>query len=194
MKYSTDRATLRANLKAARAGLSSTFRAACADKLSQQLITLPSIREATNIAVYHAIQTEMNLMPFIRACWQTEKHCYLPVILPETLKFSRYTEHTPLQKSTWHVPEPICTAEQQYDADSMDVICIPLVGFDAQANRLGQGAGHYDRALAFTRDAEKKPLLIGIAYECQRVAQLPVEPWDIPMDMVITEERVYDVR
>lgn len=64
-----------------------------------------------------------------------------------------------------------------------DIILTPLLGFDSRCNRLGQGAGHYDRAFAAWPEA----LRIGIAWSVQQVAELPCDPWDIPLDAIVTE-------
>lgn len=64
-----------------------------------------------------------------------------------------------------------------------DIILTPLLGFDRRGNRLGQGAGYYDRAFAVIPGA----LRIGIAWSVQEVADLPVDPWDVPLHGVITE-------
>lgn len=73
----------------------------------------------------------------------------------------------------------------------LDIILMPLVGFDRLGNRLGMGGGYYDRALAFKRRQawRKKPLLIGLAFDGQEIQQLAAQPWDIPMDAVATPTR-----
>ena len=81
-------------------------------------------------------------------------------------------------------------------ADQMDLILVPGVGFDRQGNRLGFGRGYYDRLLRPLREeplsAEtKKTLLIGLAFECQLVDQLPIDPHDVAMDAIVTERAVY---
>ena len=70
---------------------------------------------------------------------------------------------------------------------------MPLVGFDLNGYRLGMGGGFYDTSLAYLRrrSAWKKPFLMGIAYECQKVETLPRDPWDIPLDAVLTEKKLY---
>ncbi len=68
-----------------------------------------------------------------------------------------------------------------------DIILTPLVGFDARLNRLGQGAGHYDRAFAMWPDA----IRIGIAWSVQEVTLLPADPWDMPLHAVVTERGVH---
>jgi 5-formyltetrahydrofolate cyclo-ligase len=68
-----------------------------------------------------------------------------------------------------------------------------LVGFDRACHRLGMGAGFYDRSLAFLQQRRhwRRPRLIGLAHECQRVEALAPKPWDIPLDAVITEAAIY---
>lgn len=70
------------------------------------------------------------------------------------------------------------------DAEPPDVVLAPLVAFDDRLMRLGQGGGHYDRALA----ALPRTIVIGIAFAMQRVASLPIDPWDVPLSGVITEQ------
>ena len=64
-----------------------------------------------------------------------------------------------------------------------DLILLPMLGFDRQGNRIGQGAGHYDRALALRPSA----LRIGIAWSIQEVSAIPADPWDVPLDAIMTE-------
>ncbi len=70
---------------------------------------------------------------------------------------------------------------------SPDVIITPLLAFDAALGRLGQGAGHYDRAFAEFPNA----LRIGIAWSIQQVEALPLDPWDMPLDAVVTEKAYF---
>ena len=70
---------------------------------------------------------------------------------------------------------------------------MPLVGFDEAGYRLGMGGGFYDASLAYLRRRKtwRKPYLVGVGYECQRIARVPRDPWDVPLDAVLTESRVY---
>jgi 5-formyltetrahydrofolate cyclo-ligase len=68
-----------------------------------------------------------------------------------------------------------------------DLIFVPLIAFDPALNRLGQGGGHYDRYLA----AHPSAVRVGVAWEGQRVDLLPVQPWDVPLDAIITEQNCY---
>ena len=75
----------------------------------------------------------------------------------------------------------------------LDLILLPLVGFDLKGNRLGMGGGYYDRTLSYLRHRRFwiKPRLVGVAHECQKVDSLIARPWDIPLDAVVTETAFY---
>ncbi|MFN7173620.1 MAG: 5-formyltetrahydrofolate cyclo-ligase [Thermaurantiacus tibetensis] len=87
------------------------------------------------------------------------------------------------------IPEPPPEAPEV----TPDVLLVPLLLFDAAGGRLGQGGGHYDRALARLR-AAGTPLAIGLAWDMQEAPALPLEPWDAPLDLVVTPTRLLDFR
>lgn len=68
-----------------------------------------------------------------------------------------------------------------------DLLLVPLSAFDAAGNRIGYGAGHYDRAIARLREKGRHPRLIGIAFDCQEVAEVPYEAHDVRLEAVLTE-------
>lgn len=68
-----------------------------------------------------------------------------------------------------------------------DLLLVPLSAFDARGNRIGYGAGHYDRAIARLREKGRHPRLIGIAFDCQEVAEVPFEAHDVRLEAVLTE-------
>ncbi len=74
---------------------------------------------------------------------------------------------------------------------TLDIILLPLVGFDRYGNRLGMGGGFYDRTLARLNHCDmKRPLLIGLAHHCQEVEQLQTQSWDIPLDIIATDKEL----
>jgi 5-formyltetrahydrofolate cyclo-ligase len=95
------------------------------------------------------------------------------------MTFRRWSHGDPLVASPWHDHQPPDTA----DIVVPDLIIIPLLGFDAALNRIGQGGGHYDRYLA----AHPHAVRIGLAWEGQRVDSIDVRPWDVPLDALLTE-------
>lgn len=75
------------------------------------------------------------------------------------------------------------------DADAVvpDVLFVPLIGFSADGDRLGQGGGHYDRWLA----AHPGRITIGLAWDVQLCETIPVEPHDAALDAIVTPTRIY---
>jgi 5-formyltetrahydrofolate cyclo-ligase len=78
-------------------------------------------------------------------------------------------------------------------ARDLDLVIVPLLGFDNACHRIGMGGGYYDRSFAFARRLRhiSAPFMLGFAHEAQRVDQLPQRPWDVPMDAVVTQRKLY---
>jgi 5-formyltetrahydrofolate cyclo-ligase len=103
---------------------------------------------------------------------------------------------TPLRGNAFGIAEPAHGARGRLPVRHLDTILVPLVGFDAQGHRLGMGAGYYDRALRPRRDRAqpfRRPRLVGVAYSVQQVARLDPAPWDVALDLVVTERGVLHV-
>lgn len=140
-----------------------------------------------------AVAEEIDTLPIIQALWQTQKSCYLPVLSDhrdKKLRFARYEEGMKLTLNRHRVLEPQ-KAAVFIEASELEVVLLPLVAFDKDGNRLGTGGGYYDQTFAFRlkqpSDEIKKPHLLGLAYELQKVDKLPREDFDVPLDGVLTE-------
>lgn len=146
------------------------------------------------IGFYLPFEGEMDLRPLLDLALAMGKHCYLPVV---PRRFERKLGFTRLSgRNSWYLnrfgihehwsPRPV-------RARQLDLLLVPLVGFDAAGYRLGMGGGFYDTSLAYLRrrSAWRKPYLIGIGYECQKVPEVPRDPWDMPLDAALTERRLY---
>ena len=149
----------------------------------------PAIKSASTIAIYYAIQGEANPFPLTQ---ELAKRWLLPVVSSEKMQFVSFTQGNDLIKNSYGILEPV-DKTKVIATSTIDIILLPLVSFDSEGNRIGRGAGHYDRALAFMQQhaTEKRPYLIGISYEFQRTEKIKGESWDIPLDEIITEEKTY---
>ncbi len=121
---------------------------------------------------------------------------YLPVLhpfRPGRLWFARYRPVDPMRPNRFGIQEPQRRGRQLCPAHGLDLVLLPLVGFDTHCNRIGMGGGFYDRSFAFLlrRRYWRRPLLIGLAHECQRVDAIERQPWDVPLDAVVTERGIY---
>lgn len=123
----------------------------------------------------------------IDCIWQANKICYLPVLTDDKkLIFSLYQQNGKLQLNRYGILEP--SEHIILDHQELDMVIMPLLAVDQTGFRLGSGGGYYDRTFA---EVEKKPLLMGLAYAAQITASLPHDPWDIRLDGVITEEKMF---
>ncbi len=154
------------------------------------------LRRYRHVAGYLARDGELDLAPLIEQLYESAKSWYLPVLRAHPRRkmwFVRHPHQGPLIPNRFGIPEPPLKYAQIRLPWALDLILVPLVAFDAQCNRLGMGGGFYDRTLAFLRYRRRwhRPLLVGVAHECQKVPALPLQAWDVPLDMVITEARTY---
>ncbi len=144
------------------------------------------------IAFYLPNDGEPDLWPLIELAWRRGKDCYVPVldkIVTRRLLFAPLRPGQPMRPNRFDIPEPVAQDRERLRSGRLDLILMPLVGFDADGHRLGMGGGFYDRTLAYlrTRRHRPRPHLMGIAFECQRVDALPARPWDVPLQSVATE-------
>lgn len=138
---------------------------------------------------YMPIRTEIDPLP---AMAEAAAHGLVgvPVIqgAGQPLQFSRWTPDGPLKDGPFGAKVP--EIDDYFDPE---ILIVPLVAFDARGGRLGYGGGFYDRTLERLR-ARRATLAIGFAFDAQEADDLPLEPTDQPLDMVVTESRVLSFR
>lgn len=154
---------------------------------------------ARRIALYRAADGEPDLAPLLPMASARRQRLYLPALRPRpqrSLWFLPYRPGERLVANRFGIPEPPLRDRRPCPPWGLDLILLPLVAFDEDGRRLGMGGGFYDRTLTYLRWRRQwhRPLLVGVAHECQRVARLPARPWDIPLDWVVTERHVYRQR
>lgn len=148
-----------------------------------------------NIALFLSQDGELSTTAAIEHLWSETKHqTFLPALETKPdlhMGFVPYYTNSEMKPNQFGIPEPDIGLDAHLTAEAMDIILVPLVGFDKSRNRLGMGGGYYDRSLEFKlKENRISPVLIGWAHSCQQVDQVPKEPWDVPLDMVITERGV----
>ena len=191
------RQQIRQQIRHQRRSLSQQERESAATGLSRQLTHSKLFHHSRHIAFYLANDGEIDPFNLIEAAWQRGKQCYLPVLglrPGNRLWFVPYEPATALVNNRFGIAEPLHQRrDRQLKPHQLDLICMPLVAFDKNGNRLGMGGGFYDRTLSFLRQRHSwhKPRLLGLAYEFQRQDSLPRQNWDVPLDAIATEEHVY---
>ncbi|MFC1588990.1 5-formyltetrahydrofolate cyclo-ligase [Pseudomonadota bacterium] len=162
-----------------------------AEQLAELILQQTTFIRHQKIAVYLANDGEIDPAHIVNHAWDQGKQVYLPVLSAHenSLLFAPFETETPLCRNQFGIDEPNIAPEHWLKAEHMDLILLPLVAFDEQANRMGMGGGFYDRSLANIR--EHKTQLIGLAHEVQKVEQLDVQNWDVPLDAIATEDKLY---
>jgi 5-formyltetrahydrofolate cyclo-ligase len=188
--------TLRKELRLRRKALPSAVRRRNEYAIARRLVRLPIIQRSRRLGLYLSEDGEVDLTLVQQYLSARGKRLYLPVLHPSgenRLWFSAFVEGARLIPNRFGIDEPDVRKFPPVKLRCLDAILMPLVGFDAEMNRMGMGGGFYDRTFSFLRKPNvwRKPRLIGIAHDCQRLATIECRPWDVPMDRVVTERAIY---
>lgn len=182
-----ERAALRTDLLARRsafvAGLPNSVRNLAFRVLPNPVLT--QIAPGARISCYLAMGSEAPTEALMEFLHERGFKLCLPRLgksIQEDMEFADWAPGDILVPGQLRIPQPA----PQAAVVTPDVVLTPMVGFDRQLNRIGHGAGYYDRAFAKLPNAQR----IGIAWSAQMVDALPVEPWDVPLHMVITEQSI----
>lgn len=190
------RPQLRRMLRQARRALSRGEQRQAARGLYRQLAQQPLFRRARHISLYLPTDGEIDPRLLLRAAQRRGKATYLPVLSawPRTkMVFQRVRPGEKLRPNRFRILEPRVNPARQRKVWTLDLVLLPLVGFDEGGGRLGMGGGFYDRSLAYLarRKSWRKPTLLGLAHECQKVEKLAQASWDVPLQGTVTDRQWY---
>lgn len=180
-----DKSTLRKLVKTSRADLQPEIRAEFNRKIRTRLLEF--LKSYSTVLVYVSKEPEADTTHLIQELINRGTGVVVPIIQRAdcSLRLSFIKDPSLLIPGTFNVPEPLGN-EIPVDPKDIGVVLIPLVGFDKYGNRLGYGAGYYDRFLKQNPHLVK----IGIAYSCQQLDSIPSENFDVKMDYIITENKL----
>ncbi len=178
---------------AARNSLSPEKRSEFSEEICRKIITSTDFKHAKAIMLYSSIRSEVcldSLEKYIEAenLFSAKRLCY-----PHCISNSEMLALAPNDTSAWTkglfgIPEPDPDFSSIITPSDIELVICPCTAFDTQCNRLGMGAGYYDRFLPQCINAT----IIAVAFECQKSDYLPVQPHDIPVDSIITEQNIYN--
>jgi len=190
------RPQLRRMLRNARRALTPSEQREAAQGVYRQLAQHPLFRRAKHISLYLPTDGEIDPRLLLRAAQRRGKATYLPVLSawPRTkMVFQRVRPGEKLLPNRFRILEPRTNVRRQRKVWALDLVLLPLVGFDDVGGRLGMGGGFYDRSLAYLarRQHWRKPTLLGLAHECQKVERLVQASWDVPLAGTVTDKKWY---
>lgn len=189
MPLNHDRAPLRRKLREQRRAIPPAERIAAADQLAVHLLNLPFLPESGHVAGYWATDGEIGLHSFQIRLPPRLTYC-LPVLHAGMLRFAPWRSGDALTTNQYGIPEPVLDTNALIDPKAMALVIVPLVGFDAQGNRLGMGGGWYDRSFAFRKNDPPPPWLVGVGFAAQEIESLDTASWDVRVDAVYTEQTI----
>lgn len=154
--------------------------------IGKLLESLELFQNAETVLFYYSHNSEVDTLSLIRK-WMQEKSFFLPRLTPDdsflALPVSSLDE---LELNRYGIPEPPMPSTEADKSPKLDLIIMPGVAFDRKGNRIGMGKGYYDRFLAGQKGVPK----VALAYSEQVLDSVPKEPYDEPVDMIITENEV----
>lgn len=173
----------RARIIEARMALLASARATMDAKISEQLEELVGDPSGLVISAYWPFRAEQDLKPLLARLAERGARTALPVVIAKglPLEFRAWKSGDPIDRGVWNIPIPAEGAEVVVP----DITFAPVVGYDPGCYRLGYGGGFFDRTLAAL--LPHKPRLFGVGYSIQAIRTIHPQPYDIPMDAVVTE-------
>ncbi|MEP6389598.1 MAG: 5-formyltetrahydrofolate cyclo-ligase [Halioglobus sp.] len=174
---------LRQQLRQRRQRLSATERDAAASMIAAHTLALANWSQISSVAVYLTNDGEADPLPLATLALGQGKHLFLPVIQTDnSLRFARWEPGDNLVENKYGIGEPEPHI-QPVSVATIDLLCMPVVGWSHDGTRLGMGGGFYDRTLEIPSDTTT----LGLGFECQHCDEIPREPWDVRLQWVATE-------
>jgi len=162
-------------------------RAAC-----RRFLELPQYAGAATVLVYMHIRDEVRTADLVTHALQTGKRVVVPYCVGDDLRLFLLADRAELLPGTLGIPEPKeslrSRAEKQVAPEELDLLAVPGLAFDRAGGRVGHGRGYFDRLL---RHLRPDACSIGLAFECQLFDRVPMDSHDVPLDGIVTEERIY---
>lgn len=181
---------MRLVLRERRAALDEDEQAAASMAIMARLARLPVLRDAPLVAGYRAVRGEIDIDAALALLAERGTVVTVPRVVGEHLEFIPWSPEAETIAGSFGIAEPLGGEPVPFRRHT--AVLTPLVAFDRQGQRLGQGGGFYDRAMAMA--GEERPVMIGVAHAFQQVERIPAEPWDQPLDAVVTEDEIVEFR
>ena len=179
---------IRKKVLAARDSLLPAQRTAKSREIEERLFSLPEFKSARIVMFFASFRSEVDTGSMIRRALTLGKRVVLPKVSGTELALYEIADwDNDVSPGAWGIPEP--HGNRPVKLDEIDLILMPGAAFDERGNRLGYGAGFYDKLLSvFTKTT------VALAFEAQIVPQVPADPHDVPAMKIVTEKRIITAR
>lgn len=198
--------SIRQSIRLQRRGVPAEVRSTATARICHFFEHLTDFKKANRVAGFLAFDGEADPMQLMVAAVEQGKQVFVPTILgkDQPLKFIPWYPNVPLKTNRFGIKELDVPQSEWISGNELDFVINPLVAFDRNCHRLGVGGGYYDRTFQFLNSKSSfdqalskdqpvsgRPILAGFAFELQRVESIERKPWDVILDWVITERRIY---
>lgn len=171
-----------------RSRLTPDLRKAMSREIEEKLFALREFRDARTVLFYASFRSEVETHEMVRRALAEGKRVVLPKVEGDHLILFQIADFDrDVKPGAWGIPEP--TGEKQLLPEQMDLIVVPGAAFDPEGNRLGYGAGFYDKLLK-----QYQGHTAALAFELQILNNVPADPHDVPVHRVVTEKRVIETK
>lgn len=161
--------------------------------ICRTLTELPQYTAAQTVMLYLGVRNEVQTQDFVADTLQGTKRVVVPYCSGGQLGLFHLTDMDQLEQGTYGIPEPKVALrdrpEYAVQADRIDLVMVPGVAFDRTGGRLGYGKGYYDGLL---RQVRPDAVLVGAAFACQLFDEVPMMPYDVAVDKIVTETTVLE--
>ncbi len=165
--------------------ISSPQRSSVSQMVTAKLIENSIFADSVHIGCYFPIGNEIDTSAIITAIWQRGKQCYLPAIVSTNeMVFVEFCPRDTLVKKKYGAQEPLMIQSKIRAPRDLDLVIVPLLGFNDNLFRLGRGLGYYDKTFSFKKMDHQNPYLLGLGYENQKL-HFTSDPWDVAMNSII---------
>ena len=195
-----DTDTIRESIRRLRRAVPEADRNVASARICESFLGLDWFHNAKTVSGFLAFNGEADPLELMTQACQMQKKVYVPMIVgkAKSLLFSPWTPDMRMKPNRFGIAEPDVSRDQWVEPHELDFVITPLVAFDDNCHRIGVGGGFYDRSFAFLNSTDSadpgkgRPThLVGFAFELQRVEKIDRQTWDVRLDAVVTEWKVY---
>ena len=179
----------RSQALAARRAMPADQRRAASRRICKRVIDSREFKSGKFVGAYLPMRDEVDIREVVQRAWRANKRVFVPILRGSAqMLFCEITPDTELEENRLGFWEP--SRGRLIEPENLDVVITPTVAFDEHNNRIGMGAGYFDRCFAFLRHRRHwlRPKLVGVAFHCQKVEEIAPNTWDIPLYRIITDK------
>jgi 5-formyltetrahydrofolate cyclo-ligase len=183
---------IRNHVRAQRTALNPADRAQLSISICRRAAAMRELRRSANVAIFLPIGGEVETRFLAGSLRRMGRRLHLPAVTRNEIEFRYWHPNVRLQTGCFGTLEPPSDLSEPTTPRELDLVFVPLVAIDDDGNRIGMGGGYYDRAFSFLRLRRlwRKPRLIGLCFDLQRVREVQANEWDIPLDAAVSESKI----